>query len=117
MQQATHTVEPLLMREPAIVGQLRQAAVFFQALQYAGNANLDEFIQIAAGDGEKFHLFQQWVGGVVSLFQHSAVEEQPAFVAVDVTGVQEVRLCCACGTAARTKTSLLPRAFLAGFRR
>jgi hypothetical protein len=51
------------------------------ALQQAGEANLDVFVEIAAGDGEKLDPLQDGIGGVLGLFQHTAVEVDPRFVA------------------------------------
>jgi len=76
------------MCQTAIVCKLRQTAVFFQPLQYAGNAYLNKLIQVAAGDSEKLYAFQQRVAGVVGLFQDAAVKKQPALIAVDVACIR-----------------------------
>jgi hypothetical protein len=46
-------------------------------LEQAGDADLDEFVKIAGGDGEKFNALKDRVVGVASLFEDSLVELQP----------------------------------------
>ena len=68
--------------EGGAVGRRFVVAVF-NALQDAGDANLEELVEIAGGDGEEFDALEQRVGGVLGFFQHTAVEAQPGFVAAE----------------------------------
>src|ERR1700730_18716916 len=55
----------------------------FNALHDAGDANLDKLIQIAGGNGEELDPFEQGIVGILSFFQHAAIEAQPRFIAAD----------------------------------
>jgi hypothetical protein len=46
----------------------------FDALQKAGNANLHEFVQVAGGDGQKFHTLEERVIFVAGFFEDPAVK-------------------------------------------
>src|SRR5581483_8651514 len=56
----------------------------FDLLHQAGDADLKELIQIVGADGEKLQPFEQGIGFVLRLFQHTPVELQPRKLAVDV---------------------------------
>jgi hypothetical protein len=60
-----------------------KAEAFFEALQDTGDADFDELVEVAGGDGEKLDALEQGVGGVVGFFQDAAVELEPALVAID----------------------------------
>jgi len=62
---------------------LRKAEALFKALQDAGDADLDELIEIAGGDGEELYALEQGIGGVVGFFKDAAVELEPTLVAID----------------------------------
>ena len=49
----------------------------------AGDANLEEFIEIRAHDPEKFDPLEQRLGRVLRFFQDAAVELEPAQLAID----------------------------------
>ena len=57
-----------------VPGQLR-----FQAR----DADHEEFVEVAAGDGEELEAFQRGHGGVARLFEHPLVECDPGQLAVD----------------------------------
>ena len=61
----------------------RLAIPMLHQLQHAGHAHLDELIQIARGDRQKFHPLQQRILLVTRLFQHSLVELHPRVVPVE----------------------------------
>jgi hypothetical protein len=46
-------------------------------LEDSGDADLDELVEVARGDGEKFDALEERVGGVVGFFQNAAVELEP----------------------------------------
>jgi hypothetical protein len=46
----------------------------FDLLEKAGDSHLDEFIQIAGGDGQKFDSFEQGVAFIERFFENPAVE-------------------------------------------
>jgi hypothetical protein len=52
-------------------------------LEDSGDADLDELVEVARGDGEKFDALEERVGGVVGFFQNAAVELEPTLVAID----------------------------------
>ena len=51
-------------------------AIFLLVLQ-ACHADHEKFIQIGAGDGQKFQFFQQWIIRIHRFLQHPSVELQP----------------------------------------
>ena len=57
---------------PALLGLLKQA----------GDADFDELIQIAGGDGQKLHAFEEGIVRVERFFEDAAVELQPGKMAV-----------------------------------
>src|SRR5882762_5586685 len=75
---------PLLHHSEA-VGSHRVVAVF-ELLQQAAYPNLKEFVQIAGGDGEKLHAFEQRIAEIPSFFEHAPVKFQPRFFAVEEGG-------------------------------
>ena len=52
-------------------------------LQKAGDANFDEFVEIARRDGEKFHALEDRIARIARFFQHALVELQPGDVPVE----------------------------------
>ncbi len=84
---------------PPASSVLGQAEAFFEALQDAGDADLDELIEVAGGDGEELDALEQGIGGVVGLFEDAAVELKPALVAIDEAATG--RRCGSFGGAAR----------------
>jgi hypothetical protein len=85
---ALHT---LMLGESASVEVMGEVEAFLEALQDAGDADLDELIKVAGSDGEKFNALEQGVGGVVGFFEDAAVELEPALVAIDEPATQ---WCC-----------------------
>ena len=71
-------VEPLHECQARIVECLERAEVFLNLLQDAGDADLDELVQVAGRDGEELHALKQRVRDIVSLFEYPAVELKPA---------------------------------------
>ncbi|MNR09228.1 hypothetical protein D3C85_1254210 [compost metagenome] len=53
-------------------------------LLQAGDANLEELVQVAGEDQQKLQPLQQWIGLVQRLFQHADVELQLRQLAMDV---------------------------------
>jgi hypothetical protein len=49
------TVDTFVLGEAGVIDVLGVAEAFFNALQDAGYANLDELIEVAGGDGEEFY--------------------------------------------------------------
>ena len=76
------------MRPPG-VKMLGQAEAFLEALQDSGDADLDELVEVAGGDGEEFDALEQGVWSSSGLFEDAAIELQPALVAVDEATVPE----------------------------
>ena len=68
-------------REP--VGPGERISVL-HLLQQPGDSHLNEFIEIAGGDGEELDSFQQRIAFVQSFFEHTPVESQPGLVAIEV---------------------------------
>jgi hypothetical protein len=52
-------------------------------LLQAGDPDLEELVEICAGDAEEFQPFEQRIGRVERLLQHALVELQPAQFAAD----------------------------------
>ena len=61
----------------------RLAVAVLDLLQHAGDANLDELVQVAGGDREKLHALEQRIGRVAGLFENALVELQPGEMAVE----------------------------------
>ena len=61
----------------------RLALAVFHLLQKTGDANFDEFVQVARRDREKLHALEHGIARVVRFFQHSLVELQPGEMAVE----------------------------------
>ena len=51
----------------------------------AGDPDHEEFVEIAARDGQEAQPLEQRVGGVARFLEHAAVERQPAQLAVEIT--------------------------------
>jgi hypothetical protein len=68
------------LAEGSAVGRGFVIAVF-NALEDAGDADLEELVEIAGGDGEEFDAFEQGIGGVLGFFEHAPVKAEPGFVA------------------------------------
>ncbi len=51
-----------------------------------GDADLEELVEVAAGDGQELDALEQRVGLVLGLFEHAPVEPQPRQFAVQVQG-------------------------------
>jgi hypothetical protein len=58
----------------------RLGIAVFNPLQDAGDANLDELVQIAGRDGQKLHPLEERIGLVLGLLQHAAIEAEPRLV-------------------------------------
>ena len=55
----------------------------------AGDADLEEFVEVGGGDGQEAEAFKEGVGGVAGFFEDALVEFKPAQLAVDeVLGVE-----------------------------
>ena len=79
-----------LARRQAVQAPLHHVA--FDLLLQPGDADLEKFVEIRAGDAEKFHPLQQRRGGVQRFVEHALVELQPAQLAIDEVGRPEG--CC-----------------------
>src|SRR4030088_3334154 len=75
---------PLLHHGQA-VGSGGGVAVF-EWLQQAAYPDLKAFVQIAGGDGQKFHAFKQRITEIPSFFEHAPIKFQPRFFAVEEGG-------------------------------
>ncbi len=80
-----------LVRAQAVVAGF--AVAVFNALQQAGLADFNVFVEVGAGDGQEFDALQQGVGGVFSLFEHTAIELHPGVV----PAVEKLGFPCASG--------------------
>src|SRR6202171_5163501 len=49
----------------------------------AGDANLEEFVEVGAEDGQKFYALDQWLGRVLRFLQDAPIELEPAQLAID----------------------------------
>jgi len=58
----------------------------FQLLQQTADPDLEKFIQIAGGDGQKFDPLKQGIAQVFGFFEHAPVKFQPGFFAVQKKG-------------------------------
>ena len=76
-------IEALLRGEAALVGGMGLADAVLDALQDAGDADLDELVEIAGGDGEELDALEQGIALVLSLFEDAAVEAEPGVVAIE----------------------------------
>ncbi len=54
----------------------------FELLQQAADPDLEEFIQIVGGNGEKLHAFEQRVTEISGFFEHAPIKLQPRCFAV-----------------------------------
>ena len=75
--------ETLIGGQTAFIGLLSRSHVLFHLLQRAGNADLYELVEVAGGDGEELYALEQGIACVVGFFQHTLIEEHPAFVAIE----------------------------------
>jgi hypothetical protein len=55
-------------------------------LQQAAHADLKKFVQIAGGDSQKFHAFEQRIAKIPGFFEHAPIKFQPRFFAVEEGG-------------------------------
>src|ERR1700724_2996860 len=58
----------------------------FKLLQQAAYPDLKEFVQIAGGDGQKFHAFEQRIAEIAGFFEHAPIKFQPRVFAVEESG-------------------------------
>lgn len=49
-------------------------------LEHSSQADFDEFVQIAGGNGQELGSFEKGIGFVLGFFEHPTVEVQPGFV-------------------------------------
>jgi len=71
-----------LLRRGRPVGALRARRVLQQLLD-AGDADLEEFVEVARGDAEESQPLEQRHGGVLGLGEHALVELELRELAVD----------------------------------
>ena len=71
-------------------GLFRNAAVriglaisVLRLLHQARESHLDEFVQVARGDAEKFHALEQRIAGIARLFENPLVKLHPGKVAIE----------------------------------
>ena len=71
----------------------------FRLLQQPGYAHLNEFVEITGGDGQKLNSLEQRIAFVLSLLEHTPIEGQPGFVAIEiVAGIIQADSRCGQGT-------------------
>jgi hypothetical protein len=80
-------IDALLGGEAPFVGNLWEAFAVFELLEDAGDADLDELIEVAGGDGEELDALEEGIGGVGGFFEDAAIELEPGLVAVDETAL------------------------------
>jgi hypothetical protein len=80
----TDVFHALLLGESTGIKGMGQAKALFKLLEDAGNADLNELVEVACGDGEELNSLEERVGGVVRLFENAAIKLEPALVATDV---------------------------------
>ena len=61
-------------------------------LQEAGDADFEELVEVAGGDGKELHALQQRIAFILGFLQHTPVERQPGdFGVVVKVGIFERR--------------------------
>jgi hypothetical protein len=83
MEPVAEFVEASGGSEAAFVGLLGKAEGFFELLEDAGDADFDELVEVAGGNGEELDALEQRIGAVFGFFEDAAIEEEPALVAID----------------------------------
>src|SRR5579859_6707002 len=73
-------LEGLLRSQPVGTGLV---VAVLNALHYAGDADLDELVEVGRGDSQELDPLQQRISGILGLLQHPAVEAQPGLVAAE----------------------------------
>jgi hypothetical protein len=58
----------------------------FELLEQAAYPDLKKFVQIAGGDGQKFHPFKERIAEIPRFFEHAPIKFQPRFFAVEEGG-------------------------------
>ena len=58
------------------------AVSLLDLLQEAGEADLDELVEIARGDGQEFHALEERIRRIARFFENALVELQPREVAI-----------------------------------
>ena len=71
-----------LFIERKAIGTSLVVAVF-NLLQYGGDADFKEFIEIAGRNGQKFQAFQQRIAFVARFLEHTAIEGEPRNISVE----------------------------------
>ena len=82
-QPLAQPVQPLLQRQPTLVGSLRLNVAILNPLQNSRHPDLDKLVQVARRDRQKFHPLQQRIALITSLLEDTVVEPQPALVAAE----------------------------------
>ena len=60
----------------------RLAIAVLGLLHQAGQANLDELVQVAGGDSQKFHAFQKGIAGIAGFFEDALIKVHPGEVPI-----------------------------------
>ncbi len=85
LQVGAEPLEAHIRRQTLVLLMRRRLPLaVFNALQQAGEADLDELIQVAGGDGEELHTLQQGIRRVLRLLQHALVEGEPGVIAPEI---------------------------------
>ena len=79
------------------IGRARSAEPGHLLSLQTGDADLEELIQVAGGDGQELHPFEERDVGVLAKRQHPLVEGKPAQLAVQIALIRWQE--CAVGTA------------------
>jgi len=89
MEALAEAIYALIRGESGFIGLLEQAHALFKLLQDSCDTDLDEFIEVAGGDGEELYSLEDWVGGIVGFFEDAVIELKPAFITIDETVFQK----------------------------
>jgi hypothetical protein len=56
----------------------------FHLLKQSRHPHFNKFVKVAGSDGEEFDSFEKRIRFIQGFFQHSAVEGEPGFVAIEM---------------------------------
>jgi hypothetical protein len=61
----------------------RFVVAVFDLLHHRGDADFEEFVEVAGADGKKFQPFEKRVALIFGFLEHTAIEREPGRVAVE----------------------------------
>jgi hypothetical protein len=88
VETVAEAIQALVLSETAFVDLLRQAQALFESLQDTRDTDFNEFIEIAGRNGQELDALEQWICGVVGLFEDAAIELKPALIAIEEAPTQ-----------------------------